>query len=265
MSNKIEEFLSEKFGEVRAVKDANDVIWFVASDIAKILGYRMASDMTRLIDDEDKDTQTMRTPSGEQNMSVVNEGGLYSVVLSITKRNPERYELSRDFKRWITNEVLPTLRQSGAYVENGREQEVVDKYFTGLSDETKLLVFKELVANNEKNQVKAEKFDKFLDVEGTHTFTEVAKMLSTKANEEYDNGFKLSNRALTSYLREKGILSKVKNKSGYANLPNKEYEDYFDVVSRNVNEEFLKSQTRVKPQGIEFIYDELVLDGFQLK
>lgn len=263
MTNKIEQFLSEKFGEVRASK-INGVIWFVAADVANVLGYRMASDMTRIIDDEDKDTQTMRTLGGEQELAIINEGGLYSVILSITKRNPERYEKSREFKRWITNEVIPTLRETGAYIEKDREQEVVDKYFYGLSDELKLQVFKELQSNNEKLKVKADKHDKFLDIDSTYTFVEVAKMLSTKADENYGNKFKISGIALTKYLREKGVLSKAKAGKSYKNLPNQEYEQYFDVISRNVNEEFSKPQTRVKTSGVEMIYEELVLDGFQL-
>lgn len=149
MTNKIEEFLNDKFGTVGAVKQGN-VIWFVASDVSKILGYRMASDMTRLLDDDEKGTQTMRTRGGEQEVTIINESGLYSVVLSITKRNKERYALSREFKKWITNEVLPTLRETGAYIETNREQEVVDKYFFGLSDDLKLAVFKELQTNNEQ-------------------------------------------------------------------------------------------------------------------
>lgn len=271
MTNKVEQFLSDKFGEVRALKQDN-TIWFVAKDVADVLGYVTTQKVTDKVDDYDviKMSKTQLPnlgnwgQTGGKDVVLINEGGFYQVVASITKKDKERYELAREFKRWITNEVIPTIRETGAYVENGREQEVVDKYFYGLSDELKLQVFKELQTNNEKLQVKANKFDKFLDTDSTYTFTEVAKMISTKANEEYSNEFKISNQRLTKYLREKGILSKSKSSNTYTNLPNQNFEDYFDVVSRQVNDDFSKSQTRVKSNGVEFIYDELVLDGFEL-
>lgn len=262
--NKIEQFLSEKFGEVRAVK-INNVIWFVASDIAKVLDYRMASDMTRILEDDEKDTQTMRTLGGEQEFNIINESGLYSIVLSITKRNKERYELAREFKRWITGEVIPTIRETGAYIEENREEEVVDKYFSGFSDELKLAMFKELKKNNEELKVKAGNWDKFLDTNSTYTFTDVAKMISTKAKEDDGITIKISGQSLTKYLRSKNILSKNKSGKSYVNHPNKNYEDYFDVISRQVNDDFNKSQTRVKSNGVEFIYSILIEDEFNIK
>lgn len=265
MSNKVEQFLNDNFGEVGAIKDDKGIIWFIASDISKVLGYRMASDMTRVLDEDEKDTQTIRTLGGEQKMNVINESGLYSVILSITKRNKERYELSREFKKWITSEIIPTLRETGAYIEKDREQEVVDKYFYGLSDELKLQVFKELQSNNEKLKVKAGKFDKFLSTDSSYTFTEVAKLLSTKANEDYGNDLKIGRNKLTEYLRDKGILSKTKHGNSYSNLPNQKYESYFHVVVRGVNSEINKPQCRVNSNGVEFIYDMLILDEFKLE
>lgn len=262
MTNKIEEFLNDKFGTVGAVKQGN-VIWFVASDVSKILGYRMASDMTRLLDDDEKGTHSLRTRGGEQEVTIINESGLYSVVLSITKRNKERYALSREFKKWITNEVLPTLRETGAYIETNREQEVVDKYFFGLSDDLKLAVFKELQTNNEQLQVKVDKYDQVLDIESTHTFTEVAKILSTRAK-EVDYDFTISPSHLTKYLRDNGILSKAKSKGEYTNAPIKKYENYFDVIVRTINSEKTKAQTRVKMNGIDFIFDLLKGNNFTL-
>lgn len=83
--------------------------WFVAGDVARILGYRMASDMTRRLDDEDKGTRPMRTPSGDQEMTIISEAGLYESVLG------SKVEGARAFKRWITREVIPTIRKTGSY------------------------------------------------------------------------------------------------------------------------------------------------------
>lgn len=116
--------------EVRTII-VNDTVWFVASDIAKILEYRMASDMTRNLDDDEKDTQIVRTPSGEQKMTVINESGLYSAILR------SRKEEAKKFKKWVTSEVLPTIRKTGGYVAN--EDLFINTYLPFADEHTKLL------------------------------------------------------------------------------------------------------------------------------
>ncbi len=270
--NKIEQFLSEKFGEVRAIK-IDGVLYFVALDVSKALNYANVNKVTDKIDNEDilriPKSQLTNLGSWEQtggrDVLLMNEGGLYQTIASITKKDMERYDSSREFKRWITNEVIPTIRETGAYVEEEREEEVIDKYFSGFSDDLKLAMFKELKKNNEELKVKAGNWDKFLDTNSTYTFTDVAKMISTKANEDVENSIQISNQALTKYLREKGILSKNKSGKSYTNKPNQDYEKYFDVVSVKATDEINKTQTRVKSNGIEFIYSILIEDGFNTK
>lgn len=258
MVNKIEEFLNEKFGTVRAIKEG-EVILFVAKDLADILKYKLTTDMTRDLEDYEKGMRPVHTLGGVQELTVVTEGGLYNVVMSITKRNKERYEIAREFKFWISNEVLPTLRQTGGYVEREREDEFVNNYLGDLSEETKIIIIKELKDKNEKLQVKANKWDKFLDTESTYTFTEVAKLVSTYAKEDGKHEFHITNHQLTKHLRNSGILNKTKSGTSFSNLPNKDYEKYFDVVSRPIkNKSFNTIQTRVKPTGVEFIYGELI-------
>lgn len=94
--------------EVRTIL-INDQPWFVGSDVARALAYRMASDMTRTLDDDETGTQIVRTPSGEQEMTVINESGLYSAILR--SRKPE----AKRFKKWVTAEVLPAIRKHGHY------------------------------------------------------------------------------------------------------------------------------------------------------
>ena len=255
MSNKVQEFLNENFGQVR-VMEVNNVLWFVADDVAKSLDYEIATNMTRNLEDDEKDIQTLNTLGGEQKCLIINESGLYNAVLSITKRNKERYEKARMFKKWITSEVIPTIRNTGAYIEEEREEEVVEKYFSGLSEETKKAMVIDLMKNNKKNKIKADKWDRFLDTDSTYTFTEVSKLISTKAEEDKLD-IKISNKELTKFLREQGILSRNKKGTSYLNTPNKDYEDYFNVVSVDVQGKFNKCQTRVKANGVEFIYDLL--------
>lgn len=86
--------------------------WFVAADVAEALEYRIAGDMTRNLDDDEKGTQIVRTLGGEQEMIVINESGLYSAILRSRKSAAKR------FKKWVTAEVLPAIREHGRYVDD---------------------------------------------------------------------------------------------------------------------------------------------------
>lgn len=86
--------------------------WFVAADVASSLEYRIAGDMTRNLDEDEKGTQIVRTPGGEQGMLVINESGLYSAILRSRKAEAKR------FKKWVTSEVLPAIRKHGRYEDS---------------------------------------------------------------------------------------------------------------------------------------------------
>ncbi|MCR8695585.1 Bro-N domain-containing protein, partial [Rhodococcus pyridinivorans] len=83
--------------------------WFVASDVARVLEYREAHDVTRRLDSEDKGPHPVRTPGGVQHMVVISEPGFYAAILG------SRSEKARDVKRWLTHEVLPAIRKTGSY------------------------------------------------------------------------------------------------------------------------------------------------------
>ena len=84
--------------------------WFVAADIARALDYRDAFNFMRGLDEDEKGTHIVSTPSGDQEMTVISEPGLYQVLVR------SRAERTRPFRRWVTHEVLPALRRDGAYV-----------------------------------------------------------------------------------------------------------------------------------------------------
>lgn len=83
--------------------------WFVATDIAKILGYRDAPNMIRNLDEDEKGTHNVSTLGGEQGVAIINESGLYACILK--SRRPE----AKAFRKWVTSEVLPAIRKRGAY------------------------------------------------------------------------------------------------------------------------------------------------------
>lgn len=82
---------------------------FVAADVTSILGYRMASDATRWLDEDEKGTHQLRTPGGLQSFTTVTEAGLYSLILRSNVIG------AREFKRWVTHDVLPAIRKTGSY------------------------------------------------------------------------------------------------------------------------------------------------------
>ena len=91
--------------------------WWVATDVAQSLEYRIAGDMTRILDEDEKGTQIVRTLGGEQEMLIINESGLYSAILRSRKQSAKR------FKKWVTAEVLPSIRKHGAYMMPAAEPE----------------------------------------------------------------------------------------------------------------------------------------------
>ena len=120
---------------VRVVTGDDGEPRFVAADVAAILGYRMASDFTRSVDEEDKGTHIVRTPSGDQEMTIISEGGLYTALVR------SRSERVKPFRRWVTHEVLPSIRRRGGYLTPAAaEQALTDPDFiirlaTSLKDE----------------------------------------------------------------------------------------------------------------------------------
>ena len=117
MNTEIQPFEFEN-NQVRAIADGDEVL-FVATDIAKILGYRDAAALTRTLDDEEKGTRPVDTLGGIQQLSVISEPGLYKAILQRQTRRMG-VEVTRAFvkrfQRWVTHEVLPTIRKTGGYI-----------------------------------------------------------------------------------------------------------------------------------------------------
>lgn len=108
-NNAIQVFDNEEFGSVRTVIVDGEP-WFVGKDVAVALGYTNPQKAIRdHVDEEDKGVNETFTPGGKQNMPIINESGLYSLVMS--SKLPD----ARKFKRWVTHDVIPTIRETGGY------------------------------------------------------------------------------------------------------------------------------------------------------
>lgn len=107
--NKIQVFENSEFGKVRTLMIDGEP-WASAIDVAKSLGYKEPQKAIRThVDDVDKGVSKMDTPGGTQDVVIINESGLYSLILS------SKLPKAKEFKRWITSEVLPALRKTGHY------------------------------------------------------------------------------------------------------------------------------------------------------
>lgn len=108
--NELKIFNSEEFGDIRTVT-INEEPWFVGKDVAEALGYSKARNaISAHISDEDKkDAPIQGTLGGTQNMTIINESGLYALIFG------SKLESAKRFKRWVTSEVLPAIRRTGAY------------------------------------------------------------------------------------------------------------------------------------------------------
>lgn len=118
--NELQIFSNPEFGQVRTVEIGGEA-WLVGKDVAEALGYSNPRDaLAKHVDGEDKKSVAFRDgTSGNPNVTIVNESGLYALVMSSKLPGAKR------FRRWVTSEVLPALRRSGSYVLSKKESEQI--------------------------------------------------------------------------------------------------------------------------------------------
>ena len=109
--NALQIYKDDRFGEIRTV-EVNGEPWFVGKDVAVALGYKNPRQgVATNVDVDDKGVHSVDTPYGTQEMTIINESGLYSLILS------SKLPTAKAFKRWVTSEVIPSIRRHGGYLQ----------------------------------------------------------------------------------------------------------------------------------------------------
>lgn len=196
MENQLQVFDFEG-SNVRTVNiDGNP--YFVGKDVATILGYKNTKDaLLKHVDDEDKLGSQIATSGQNREMKVINESGLYSLILS------SKLPSAKKFKRWVTSKVLPAIRKHGAYMTNEKIEEVL------LNPDTIIKLATELKTERERRSIaeqwvneltpKASYYDLVLSNESLVTITQIAK----------DYG--MSGQAMNHKLHDLGVIYKQGN------------------------------------------------------
>ena len=205
--NNLKIFNNHEFGKIRIIVDENNEPWFVGRDIAEILEYRNGSrDINRHVDELDRKKEMVHDGNQLKETILINESGLYSLIFS------SKMDKAREFKRWVTSEVLPTIRKHGAYMtDNVLERSIADPDFgiallNSLKEERARRALAE--AQNEKNKPKVLFADTVSASKRSCLMGELAKMISQEAIRQGKLDKKIGQNKLFAWMRNKGYLCK---------------------------------------------------------
>lgn len=230
IQNGIKVFENPIFGQIRMVM-VDDEPWFVAKDISDKLGYAQTSNMMKRIDDEDFKSSVL----DGMNMKslLINESGLYSAIIG------SKLPSAKQFKHWVTSEVLPTIRKHGAYAT----KDTIDKIIS--NPDYGIMLLQNLKEEREKRE-EAERRNAILShVNKTYTMTEIAKELGLRSANE-----------LNKWLSDMHIQYKV---NGTWVM----YSDYSDKGYEDIKQEVLDSGRVVYHRKITQIGREFIINLFQ--
>ena len=222
-------FNSEEFGQIRTMA-INGEPWFVGKDVADILGYSNSRKaLLDHVDNEDKnDGVTIRDAIGRgQNTVVINESGLYSLILLSKMPNAKK------FKRWVTSEVLPSIRGNGAYIAGQENMTPEQIMAAGLQAAQKIIESKNQQIEAQKTDIQRMKPKEiFADaVSASHTsilIGALAKIIS-------QNGVQIGQNRLFAWMRENGYL--ITRRGADYNMPTQKSMEMklFEIKERTVN------------------------------
>ena len=241
MISNLKTFENKNFGKLTVIEKDGE-FFFIANEVATMLGYvNPRKAVYDHVDEEDKGVTKWNTPGGILNISIINESGLYSLILS------SKLPQAKIFKAWVTREVLPSIRKNGGYIA-GQEKKTNEEL---LADA--ILVANRIIAEREEEievlRPKADYYDKLVDYNLLTNFRNTAKELGIPQNQ------------FISFLMDKGLIYRDKKKKllPYADK-NKGYfevKEWVDSLGTLVG-----IQTFITPKGRHYLLILLDSEGF---
>ena len=234
--NDIKVFENDAFGSVRTIDHEGDV-WFVGKDVAEILGYTNPSKaLSDHVDEEDKLNNESLSSLGQRGGWLINESGLYSLVLS------SKLPTAKQFKRWITKEVIPSIRKTGGYFATPKTYVEALRALADAEEEKERLALE-----NEEMKPKADFYDDVTGSSDAIEIGEVAKVLNCG----------IGRNKLFDFLRKEKVL--MKN-----NIPKQHFVDegYFRVIETKYTKPngdvSINLKTVVYQKGVDYIRKLLI-------
>lgn len=202
-------FKNNEFGLIRTLTLKGEP-WFVGKDVAESLGYaEPRSAISKKVDAEDKGVAEMETPSGKQKVTIINESGLYSLIFG------SKLESAKRFKRWVTSEVLPSIRKTGGYQKPATIAEQIGLLATGYGDHEDRIKNLEsnMVIDYGQQQTLRQHVNKAvlnaLGGKNTEAYACISKVVFAECNRDLQDRFKVNSRN---------------------NIPRKRYDEAIDYV-----------------------------------
>ena len=246
MTNQIQVFNNTEFGNIRTL-EINGEPYFVGKDVATALGYKETAKAVREhVDDDDKGVSVLDTPGGKQQITVINESGLYSLIFASKLPSAKR------FKRWVTSEVLPMLRKTGKYSMTDDEPEQPP-----VSLKERMEIAK-LIAKTPKNRLHmvAKIFEPVLgveitpqiDISPTEIDPEEATEIIVEFIENYDN----------SILREFEDGSKALNNKLFKDFLGKRKVNFYKLTKILANEGVIRQEDNGRISSVIYYQNKTV-------
>lgn len=234
MKQEILKFTFEGTEEIRAIQIDGEP-WFAGKDVAEILGYSQTAQAIRKhVDEEDKGVFEMNTPGGKQQMTIINESGLYSLILS------SKLPTAKKFKHWVTSVVLPSIRKTGSYSaakDSYMIEDPIERAKAWIKEQQKL---QEAETQLQVQAPKVTYYDQVIDKNGLTNFRDTAKMLGWKP------------KAFNQLLEDHGYIYRTGSKKTIK--PYAEYvaKGYFEI--KDTNSGF--TQTLITAKGRSFFNEK---------
>ena len=236
--------------DVRVVKDKSGAPWFVAKDVAEILGYTDTQAMTRRLDKDEISSCTDKSSGQRRHITIVNESGLYNAILGSNK--PE----AKSFKRWVTHEVLPEIRKTGAYVAAGEtesDEEIMARALLAAQRtiERNKARIEEQAREIEELKPKAAFVDSFIVSHGNILVRDFSKLVKDALGLK-----KFGQKDMFEFLRNNNYMTANRYPTQYAiNL--KVLHVTEGLHTRNDGTTECHHCTRITPKGQEYFFNKL--------